>query len=208
MTEQKSKVCAKCNENKLLEEFYKQKAGKYGRISECKVCIKEYQAKYRANNLEKIKEKRAKYRANNLEKIKEYKAKYYANNQEKLKERASKYYTNNAEKIKEQQAKWYANNPEKAKEQASKWQANNPEKVAAIAASRRVILGNASVPWADQDKIREFYKERDRLTKETGIQHHVDHIYPLKGKDVTGLHHEDNLQILTAEENIRKGNRI
>ena len=86
----------------------------------------------------------------------------------------------------------------------AKWAKENPEKVAAIGARRRAILGNATVAWRDDDKIREIYKE---LTKETGIQHHVDHIIPIKGKNVTGLHVENNLQILTAEENSRKGNR-
>ena len=219
----KSKVCTGCKEDKLLEEFYKHKAGKYGRPSKCKICMKEYKAKYYANNPEKMKERASKYRANNPEKVKEYKAKYRANNREKLKEQSSKYRTNNPEKIKEHKAKYYTNNHEKMKERASKYRANNlekikersakyyannAEKVAAKAANRRIILGNATVAWRDDDKIREIYKERDRLTKETGIVHHVDHIIPLKGKNVTGLHHEDNLQILTATENLRKGNAI
>ena len=58
----------------------------------------------------------------------------------------------------------------------------------------------------DQNKkIRQIYKECDTISKRTGIPHHVDHIVPIsKG----GIHHPDNLQILTAEENIRKGNRL
>ena len=69
------------------------------------------------------------------------------------------------------------------------------------------MLLKATPPWADLKKIQSFYTEAKRLTKETGIAHHVDHIYPLKGKYVSGLHCEHNLQILTATENIRKGNR-
>jgi 5-methylcytosine-specific restriction endonuclease McrA len=58
---------------------------------------------------------------------------------------------------------------------------------------------------ADNEKILIFYKEAERLTEETGIIHHVDHIIPIsKG----GLHHQDNLQVLTKKENLSKGNKI
>ena len=58
---------------------------------------------------------------------------------------------------------------------------------------------------ADHQKILEFYKEAERLTEETGIVYSVDHIIPLsKG----GLHHQDNLQVITLSENSRKGNKL
>jgi hypothetical protein len=57
----------------------------------------------------------------------------------------------------------------------------------------------------EHEKILLIYKECARITEETGILHHVDHIHPIsKG----GKHHPDNLQILTATENIRKGNKL
>ena len=57
----------------------------------------------------------------------------------------------------------------------------------------------------EQQQILEIYKECARITEETGILHHVDHIHPIsKG----GKHHPDNLQILTATKNIRKGNKL
>jgi 5-methylcytosine-specific restriction endonuclease McrA len=49
--------------------------------------------------------------------------------------------------------------------------------------------------------------EARRLSAETGIRHSVDHIIPLCGRTVTGLHVETNLRIITLEQNIRKGNR-
>ena len=54
--------------------------------------------------------------------------------------------------------------------------------------------------------IKAIYIERDRLNAEAGfIAYHVDHIHPIaKG----GAHHPDNLQILSAEENIRKGAKL
>lgn len=56
----------------------------------------------------------------------------------------------------------------------------------------------------EREQILEIYSKSKRLSKETGIQHHVDHIQPLsKG----GRHHPSNLQILTAEENLKKGDK-
>ena len=65
---------------------------------------------------------------------------------------------------------------------------------------------NSSVLTAEEhQRILNIYKECARITEETGILHHVDHIHPIsKG----GKHHPDNLQILTATENIRKGNKL
>ncbi|MEQ6358083.1 hypothetical protein ABNX05_26230, partial [Lysinibacillus sp. M3] len=57
------------------------------------------------------------------------------------------------------------------------------------------------------DKIEWFYQEAKRLFKDTGVAHHVDHIVPLQGKYVSGLHVPWNLQILTALEISKKSNK-
>ena len=90
----------------------------------------------------------------------------------------------------------------------TKWNKENTDKRRAIRAKRRAMKIQATPMWVDYDKVKEIYKEAKRLEELTGIQFHVDHIVPLNHKEVCGLHCEDNLQILTAIDNMRKGNEF
>lgn len=74
----------------------------------------------------------------------------------------------------------------------------------AYVTARQARIKKATPSWADKESIKQFYVEAQRLTKETGVLHEVDHIIPIQGKKVSGLHVPENLQILTAEENQRK----
>lgn len=70
---------------------------------------------------------------------------------------------------------------------------------------------NRTPKWTTEEqlhKIQELYIEAAKLTSETGILHHVDHIIPLQGEEVSGLHVFHNLQILTDLQNIKKSNNF
>lgn len=77
-----------------------------------------------------------------------------------------------------------------------------------LSAKRRAAVTRATPGWADLERIAEIYDQAAMLTAKTGVEHHVDHYFPIQGRRVSGLHVQNNLQILTATENLRKGNKL
>jgi len=68
-------------------------------------------------------------------------------------------------------------------------------------------MRKATPPWANHSAIGQIYAECVRMENKTGVKYHVDHIVPLQGKIVCGLHVQNNLQILPGKENQSKGAR-
>lgn len=93
----------------------------------------------------------------------------------------------------------YANNLDRYKEYNKTYYAKDPAYHIARAAEYRASITRQCPAWADKSRIREIYRG-------CPPGHHVDHIVPLHGKLVSGLHVEHNLQYLPASENISKGN--
>ena len=97
----------------------------------------------------------------------------------------------------------------KAKELArqTQWKKDNYGYVCHINNIRHVKQKQRMPSWADLDAIRKIYEECAKLIEKHGPRsYHVDHIVPLQGKTVSGLHVENNLQILKAYDNIKKSN--
>jgi hypothetical protein len=138
----------------------------------------------------RLKEKE-RYDANPLKAIQQTK-KYYYKNQEAMQLRAR------LDRLTEPEEKRAAR-LEKAKIQARQWRANNPRHHNALTTAHKKVVKQRTPAWADMQKIVEFYKNCPE-------GHQVDHIIPLRGKTVSGLHIVENLQYLTAKENRNKSN--
>jgi hypothetical protein len=102
---------------------------------------------------------------------------------------------------------WRERNLERERERNAAYKRANKDKSRANRANYRASVLQASPPWLTKEHKREIaqvYKESVRLSSETGEQYHVDHIVPLRGKTVCGLHVPWNLRAITASENQRR----
>lgn len=121
-------------------------------------------------------------------------------NPQRHRENQLKWQSENSERYAERKNAWYERNKEIVFAQAKQFAKDNPDWKRSATAKRRAQKLNAIPPWANLKEIRKFYK----AAKEQGLV--VDHIIPLQGKLVCGLHVETNLQLLTASENSKKHN--
>lgn len=108
-------------------------------------------------------------------------------------------------------SKYYINNLNDSLETKKKYRLDNLDKYAAYTAKYKAAKIKATPKWLTTEQYKEilaFYIEARYLEKETGVKYHVDHIIPLQGKTVCGLHVPWNLQILTSTANLNKSNKV
>lgn len=175
-----TKYCAQCKMEKSTEtDFSKDKSKPDGRCFYCKTCRSAMRKIQHALSPDAANQRAAKYRKEHPD-------------------RAAKAIKN-----------WQQSNMRKVAANTRKWRAANPHKMNYYGAKRRSQILERTPAWqtdADRARIEMIYQCAKVWTETSGVLHHVDHILPLVGKLVSGLHVPDNLQILTASENSRKSN--
>lgn len=174
------KTCTGCNLAKTFSDFGKHKAGKDGIYARCKACEASRVAAYSKANS-------AKNKARALAWYKENTVKAITNN--------------HAYKVANRAAV-------RAKESA--YNKAHPEQRRAHNANRRASRRRATPPWfseLDAFAIQEAYSLATRREAITSFAWHVDHVIPLRGLAVCGLHIGKNLQVIPATLNLRKHNK-
>jgi hypothetical protein len=171
------KRCNKCHREQPLTRFHKKLKAF---CASCKDCKSIYNKEYRAKNSEKLNAYSKDWREANKDTIKTKRKTWSSENKQLIKQRNRQY----RERY-----------PHKATEQNVRLKKSRKQ----------------SVPsWLTKDQKREiqnFYWLAKDLSLTVGEKYEVDHIVPIKGKDVCGLHVPWNLQILPKDINLEKRNK-
>ena len=230
-----TKVCTTCKVSKPISEFHKQKAGKYGVCSQCKVCEKERQKQRCANIIHVIPEgatkicttcnvempisgftktKLGKYGVCSQCKVctNEYKKQCYLDAPEKFKEIAKQNRLNNPEYIKQYMNKRYQEDPEFKILTILRARLREALKNNSKSASTLELLG-CTVPEF-KDYLEPQFQEGMTWSNNTKHGWHIDHIRPCASFDMEDpiqqqeCFHYTNLQPLWAEDNWSKGSKV
>lgn len=173
------KTCGRCAVDKPLESFSRDKTKADGLRTTCKVCKKETDRLYAKKKSSEISQKR--------------------------KER----YRKNKDKEYSKQEEYRKSNPDVIKACAARYRRKNKGAKNASTRLRQARKLKATPTWLSQkhlDDMKNIYRVSSKISSVTGKPHHVDHVVPLRGENVCGLHVPWNLAILPARMNEAKGN--
>lgn len=121
----------------------------------------------------------------------------------------AKHYQENKEKYLEKAAIWHAENKDKHRLSQAKHKRENRAAATADTAKYRADKDKRTPNWLtefDHIHIKALYQLAAMRTRESGFPWHVDHIIPLRGRNVSGLHIPSNMRVIPGEENVRKNN--
>lgn len=183
-------------EDKDLQSFSKDSGSLDGHTYICKVCKNRLDKEYRRLNKDKIAKTKLECYIKNKPSYQAYHKNRYELNKDTILESQKEYYQNNKEAIRLRAKEYYESNKSRYTAWSKKYKL------------RKIQRTPKWLTHEDYLRIESLYELSQRLSIETGILHHVDHIIPLKGEFVSGLHTPENLQILPWIDNLQKSNKF
>lgn len=178
-----SRCCVRCGKDKPLDQFerVKKPSGWIGHRATCRTCRSELR-----------KPAAKEYRKREKDRIAASQAEWRENNRNKY--RAI-------------HQSWRDRNRDRVREIGRDYHERNIVKRVAKARMREAHEINATPAWADKDAITAVYALASEF-RAAGFDVHVDHIVPLRGQNVSGLHVHNNLRVCLASANISKSNKL
>ena len=169
---------------------------RYTKTSACVECVKKQSSAWRIANPDKHKAA-----------VK----KWWENNKPTHNARVKKWQSSHPDKVREMQRDWAKANPDKVKLKTAVYRAKNKSKVTAWAVTAQIRRKQRVPKWLKKEdflQIRAAYAMSKHLTEITGTVWEVDHVIPLQGAYVSGLHTPANLQVVPKDANRKKRNHF
>lgn len=173
------RTCITCHIKKDYTDFYKSTRNADGLEGKCKDCKSAYRKAYYSKNKARERARNDAWKSSNPERYAEIGREHYRANKEVHNSLTRAHYYKNKGMYRAKDAKY----------RASKLK--------------------ATPSWLTEKQLRDIqiiYTACTKVTERTGKSHHVDHIVPLQGKNVCGLHVPWNLAIIPASMNLAKSN--
>jgi hypothetical protein len=189
------KDCNQCFKNKTLDLFGRDITKKDKISNKCKDCTKTNDHLRYLKNKDSVKNRNGIYRNSHIEETKIISKNYREKNREIINKKKKEDYDKNIE-------------VRRAEKMISS--KKYPDKINANNAKRKCNILNRTPSWLSMEDfkvIEGFYFFAKKLETKTGDKYHVDHIIPLNGKNVSGLHVPSNLQVILAKDNLKKSNK-
>jgi hypothetical protein len=122
-----------------------------------------------------------------------------------------RYRTQLGETLKIRKQQEYLKNRESRLAQKKEYRQSNRGKINALVAARKKVIKQRTPKWVTKEElwlIKEAYELAALRTKMFNFSWHVDHVLPLQGETVSGLHVPNNLQVIPWLDNIQKKNKV
>lgn len=167
----------------------------------------EYQRVWREANRERLLAAKRQYHSENREaELARMKARYEQNKEEYVARARARALANPEAEKARLQARYNTNVDAERQLRREHYQKHKSTYVAR-AKHRKVQLRDRIPAWADLGAVFAVYAEAEKM-RALGLDVHVDHIIPLNGKTVSGLHVQNNLRVILASDNLAKGNKL